>query len=128
MTAVCTVLSDFCSFRTPLDDTSPILYSIKTSHEPNGCKELDPFASYNTLLLFTTQQNWKYALIMLWSMHISIFFAQFRLASKEFTQNDTIYYPLSHGNMVLPPIGINFFEVIRGCQSTYFFIICGQQP
>ena len=50
-------------------------------------------------------------------MHISNFAAQLRLASEEFMQNDTIYDPLSHDDMVLPPIGINFFEVVHGCQS-----------
>ena len=60
-------------------------------------------------------------------MHISNFAAQFRLASKEIMQNDTICDPLLRGNMVLPPIGINFVEFFRRCQCAYVFIICGQQ-
>ena len=65
---------------------------------------------------------------MLWSMNISNSYAQFRLARKEFMQNDTIYEPLSRGNMVLTPIGINFVKVVCGCQSNYVFIFCGQRP
>ena len=128
MTTVCTAFSDCYYFRNPLDVTSLISSSIGTSHAPNWSKELDPFASSTPLILVPMQQNWKYALTMIWGMHISNFSAQFRLASKEFMQNDTVYDPLSHVNMVLPPIGINVFEVVRSCQRAYVVIFCDQQP
>ena len=101
MTSVCTAFSNCCSFQNPLDDTSPILSSIKISHAPNQSKKLDPLAPNTNLLMVPMQQNYKFELIMLWIMHISNVAAQFRLASEEFMQNDTIYYPLSHGKMVL---------------------------
>ena len=47
------------------------------------------------------QKNWKSALAMLWSMQILNVAAQFRLASKELMQNDTIYDPLSSVKIVL---------------------------
>ena len=128
MTAVCTTFSNCRSFQTPSYDTSPILSSIKTSPAPNQSEELDPFESSPPLLLIPTQRNWKFTLVMLWSMHISNFAAQLQLASEEFMQNDTIYYPILREKMVLPPIGINFVEVVRGCQRAYVFIICGQLP
>ena len=103
MTSVCTAFSNCCSFQNPLDDTSPILSSIKISHAPNQSKKLDPLAPNTNLLMVPMQQNYKFELIMLWIMHISNVAAQFRLASEEFMQNDTIYYPLSHGKMVLHP-------------------------
>ena len=128
MTAVCTAFSNCRSFRNLFDDTLLISSSIWTSHAPNQSKELDPFAPYPTLLLVPTQQNWKCALTMLWGMHISNVSGQFRLASEEFMQNDTIYNTLSHGNMVFPPIGINLIVVVCGCQCAYVFIFCGRRP
>ena len=53
---------------------------------------------------------------MLWSMHILNVAAEFRSASRELMQNDTIYEPLSRGKMVLPPIGINFVGGVHGYQ------------
>ena len=101
MIAVCTALSDCRLFQNSFDDTSPILSSIKISHAPNRSKELDPFAIFPPLIIVPMQQNSKCALIMLWSMHILNVAAQFWLGIEEFMQNDTIYDPLSRGNMVL---------------------------
>ena len=111
-----------------LDDTLPILSLINTSHAPNRSEELEPFASSPTLILFPKQRNWKCALILLWSMHISNFAAQFRLANEEFMQNDTIHDPLLHGKMVLQPIVINYVEVVHGCLRAHDLIFCGQRP
>ena len=128
MNAVCTAFSNCGSLQNPLDYTSPISSFIGTSHAQNWRKELEPFSSYLPLLLVPTQRSWKCAPTMLWGMHISNFAAQFRLASEEFMQNYTIYDPLLHGNMVLPPIGINLVKVVCECQHAYIFIFCAQQP
>ena len=128
MTAVYTAFSNWRYFQNPLDETSPTSSSIGTFYAPNWSKELDPFTSSTPLQLCTTQQKWKYALTMLWGMHISNFAAQFRLAREEFMQNDNIYDILSHGKMVLPPIGINLVKVVCECQHAYIFIFCAQQP
>ena len=125
MTAGCTTFSNRRSLQSPSDDTSPILSSIKTSHVPNRSKWLEPFASSPTLLLFPTHRNWKCALTMPWSMHISNFAAQFRLANEEFMQN----WPIYDAWQDCPSTNRNqFFEVVRECQRAYVFIICGQWP
>ena len=101
MTAVCTAFSNCGSFQNTLDDTSMILSLIKKSHVPNRSIQLHPLVPSTPLLMVPMQKNWKFALIMLCSMHISNAAAQFRLASEEFMQNDTIYDPLLCGKMVL---------------------------
>ena len=55
MTAICSVLSNCGSFLNPPDETSPILFLIKTSHAPNWSKELDPFSQSPPLLMVTIQ-------------------------------------------------------------------------
>ena len=55
-------------------------------------------------------------------MHISNFAVQFWLASENFMQNYTIYNPWSRGKIILPPRGINFVKVVRGCQRASFFL------
>ena len=101
ITAVYTAFYDCGYFQNPSDDTSPILSSTKISRAPNWSKYLEPFALSPPLLMVTMHKNWKLALVMIWSMHISNVAAQFRLASEELMQNDTIYNQLLREQTVL---------------------------